>query len=66
MDRPRSAAPHNVMVRFVRAGIKRLVKGRQRLQREHLAPLLWADGDAVGDRRTPELFNRTGFELVVS
>jgi hypothetical protein len=47
-------------------GIERLVTGRQRLQREHLAPLLRPDGDAVGDRRTQELFHPAGFEPVAS
>jgi hypothetical protein len=28
---------------------KGLIAGRQRLQREHLAPLMWAHGDSVSD-----------------
>ena len=46
--------------------IEGLVTGRQRLQREHLAALLPTDGDAVGDRRTQELFHRPGLEVVTS
>lgn len=46
--------------------IERLVTCRQRLQCEHLATLLRPDGDAVGDRRTQELFHRPGFDVIAS
>lgn len=29
-------------------------------------PLLWPDSDAVGDRRTQELFHRPGLEIITS
>ena len=35
--------------------LERLVTRRQCLQREHLAALLWPDGDAVRDLRTQQL-----------
>ncbi|MCB1747311.1 MAG: hypothetical protein KDK06_09050 [Gammaproteobacteria bacterium] len=41
--------------------IEGLVTGRQRLRREHLAVLLRPDRDAVGERRTQQLFHRPGF-----
>jgi hypothetical protein len=46
--------------------IEGLVTGRQHLQGEHLAAQLLPNGDAVGDRRTQELFYRAGFERVAS
>ena len=44
--------------------IERRLPARRRRQCEHLAALIWADGDAVGDRRTQQLGNRVGLEVI--
>ena len=44
--------------------IERRIAGRQRLQRKHLAALLWTYRDAIHNRRTQRLFRRTGLKAV--
>jgi hypothetical protein len=44
--------------------IERLITRRQRLQREDLAASLRSNGNAVGNRRTSELIQRSDFEAI--
>ena len=54
--------PHGVVMRT--PGLERLLAARQGLQREHLAVLMRAHGDAVGDRGTQQLGHRAGLKLI--